>query len=54
MVMVVREKTNEILYRGEAWEIGSVDKAINWAVENGYTPFKDEITAMGNMIIYVW
>lgn len=53
MVMVVRASDERVLYRGEAWELNSIEKALSWATSNGYEPYEDELTIMGNMIIWV-
>lgn len=53
MVLVVELETDKVLARFEAWEENSIDNAIQWAEENGYKLVIDEITPMGNMVIYV-
>lgn len=53
MCYVVLEATKEILFRIDAWELHSVDKAIGWAEANGYKIVKDEITLMGDMVLWV-
>ena len=53
MCYVVLESTKEILFRIDAWEIRSVDKAIEWAETNGYEIVRDEITLMGDMVLWV-
>lgn len=53
MVLVVELLSKKILARFEAWEEDSIDNAIKWAKDNGYKPMKDEITPMGDMVIWV-
>ena len=53
MIMVVRMKDNKILSRYEAWEINSYKNAIDDIKGNGYEYVKEEITFMGDMVIWV-
>ena len=53
MVYVVKRDTKEILNRGDAWERGVVDRMYQWIDENGFTAVDDEITFMGDMVIWV-
>ena len=53
MVIVALKETGRILNRFEAWATNSVETACRWAVENGYKLLGDEITLMGDMVIWV-
>lgn len=52
MIFLVVKETNKILGRFDAWAENSVEDAIEYAKEKGYTPFADEVTFNGDMIIW--
>lgn len=53
MCYVVRESDELILYRIDAWAMDSYGKALKWAKVNGHEVLRDEITLLGDMIIWV-
>ena len=53
MVYVVNKATNEILFKIDAWVGGADGIASEWAFNHGYTCIGDEITMMGDMVIWV-
>ena len=54
MVYVVKkDEIGTIVNRCDAWEINAADKMRAWAIENGYEIIKEEITFMGDMVIWV-
>lgn len=53
MIIVVREKDQKILSKYEAWDSNAYDNAIEDIAGNGYKYDREEITMMGNMIIWV-
>lgn len=52
MIYVVNAD-EKILFRVDAWYIDSEVKANAWIRENGYTPIREEITFMGDKVIWV-
>lgn len=53
MVYVVNRKTNEILNRCDAWELGAVSKMTRWARGAGYSTVTQQITSIGDMVLWV-
>lgn len=53
MILVVRISDEKILSRYEAWELNSYSNALQDIKGNGYEYIKEEITMMGDMIIWV-
>lgn len=54
MVYVVKnDEIGTILNRCDAWEADADLKMEAWARKEGYTILKAEITAMGDMVIWV-
>lgn len=53
MIIIVRKSDNKILSRYEAWETNSYDNAIDDIVKNNYVYLSEEITMMGDMVIWV-
>ena len=53
MIYLVEMDTNKIIGRCDAWLAGGEERLIQKAEELGYTVVNEEITMMGNMVIYV-
>lgn len=53
MIIVVRESDRKILARYEAWATGAYEHAMADIDGNGHTYLREEITVMGDMVIYV-
>lgn len=53
MIIIVRMKDNKILSRYEAWELNSYQNALDDIKGNGYEYVREEITFMGDMVIWV-
>lgn len=53
MILVVRTSDKKILSRYEAWAQGAQTEALKFIQDNGYKVVSDEITLMGDMIIWV-
>lgn len=53
MIIVARISDNKILSRYEAWEMNSYDNALQDIKGNGYEYVREEITMMGDMVIWV-
>lgn len=53
MIIIVRMNDNKILSRYEAWEVDAYENAIGDVRRNGYEYVKEEITFMGDMVIWV-
>lgn len=53
MIIIVRKSDNKILSKYEAWERNSYENAIHDIGANGYTYISEEITFMGDMVIWV-
>lgn len=53
MIIVARISDRKILSRYEAWDTNAYDNAIDDIRGNGYAYVKEEITMMGDMIIWV-
>lgn len=53
MIIVARKADGKILSRYEAWARGAYDNAIEDLTGNGYKYLSEEITFMGDMIIWV-
>ena len=53
MVYVVNENTKEVLFKIDAWVGGAEGIASEWAYNKGYTCIREEITMMGDMVIWV-
>lgn len=53
MIIIVRKSDNRILSRYEAWELNAYENAVHDVETNGYTYISEEITMMGDMVIWV-
>lgn len=53
MIIVARKSDKKILSRYEAWENGAYENALEDLKGNGYKYINEEITMMGDMIIWV-
>lgn len=53
MLYVIDELTDKVLFKIDAWAVNAEGMALNWIRENGYEVSHDEITIMGNMLIWV-
>lgn len=53
MIIIVRKTDNKILSRYEAWELNAYENAVHDVEANGYTYISEEITMMGDMVIWV-
>ncbi len=53
MIIIVRKSDNKILSRYEAWERNAYNNAIDDIKGNGYAYISEEITMMGDMVIWV-
>lgn len=53
MIYVVRENDHMILNRYEAWASGAYEKALEDIGTSGYRYIREEITFMGDMVIWV-
>lgn len=53
MLYIVEKATNKIIERFEAWR-PDLNEAVNgYCIAYGYKPLNQEITAMGDMIVWV-
>lgn len=58
MILIVNTGINfgtkgKILHRCDAWENGAYEKMRNWITENGFVIVDEDITAMGDMVMWV-
>ena len=53
MLYIVNKETDMILNRWDGWYIHAEDEAGAFIRENGLTVLKDEITLMGDRIVWV-
>lgn len=53
MLKVVSMDSKMILFTVDAWEADCIDKACRWIAENGYEFVSNEITFMGDMVVWV-
>ena len=53
MVLVVDVKSNVILAKFEAWDADCIDDAVQWTKDNERKIVKEEVTTMGDMVIWV-
>ena len=53
MVYVVRKSDKKILFREDAWAYHSVEAAYTYVAMQGLETVDEEITAMGDMVIWV-
>lgn len=53
MIYVVMKETGEILFEIDAWYVNAEEKVSAWMAENGYTLVNEEITLMGNKVVWV-
>ncbi len=53
MVFVVNKADNKILNRIDAWIDGAVQEMRDWCKKKGWIIVDDEITFMGDMVIWV-
>ena len=53
MIFIVRMDDNKILSRYEAWAQDAYETAIGDVKRNGYEYVREEITFMGDMVIWV-
>ena len=51
--VVLNDEIGTILNRCDAWELDASTKMKFWAIHNGYSVIKEEITMMGDMVIWV-
>lgn len=52
MIYAVLRTTNEIICRCDAWAWNGIDAMKKEAREKGYVPVEEEITFMGDMVIW--
>ncbi len=53
MLLVVREDTREILGKWDAWWIDCEEQADKLIADGNWTVVKEEITFMGNKVVWV-
>ena len=53
MIYVVNVTNREIVNHCDAWELGGEDRMIKETRADGWTVVRDEITFMGDMVIWV-
>ena len=53
MIIIVRKSDNKILSKYEALELNAYENAVHDVEANGYTYISEEITMMGDMVIWV-
>lgn len=53
MLFIVKRETNEILFRVDAWISDCIDRAAKFIAENGLEYQEQEITMMGDMVMWV-
>lgn len=53
MILVARKSDKKVLSKYEAWDLNSYPNALGDIERNGYKYISEEITMMGNMIIWV-
>jgi len=53
MLLVVRESDGKILSRYEAWQRGVYETARHDIEANGFEHIREEITLLGNLVMYV-
>lgn len=53
MILVALRKDGKVLNRCDAWEQGGEDRMRKWITEKGWILTDVEITAMGNMVLWV-
>ncbi|MBR0411520.1 MAG: hypothetical protein IJI25_11080 [Eubacterium sp.] len=53
MIMVVRKADNAVIARYEAWATGAYENALADIDRDGFKYLNEEITMMGNMVIWV-
>lgn len=53
MIYTVNIENNKIQARYEAWEMGSFDRALTDIRNNGAVLLKQEVNALGDMILWV-
>ena len=53
MILIVRKNDNKILSKYEAWAKDAYETAVGDVRRNGYEYINEEITFMGNMVIWV-
>lgn len=53
MILVVRKTDNAIIACYEAWATGAYEQALADIDRDGLVYLREEITIMGNMVIYV-
>lgn len=53
MLCIVKNGTKEILFRVDAWDTDCEIKAINFLRDHNLRCTKDEITSMGDRLVWV-
>ena len=53
MLYIVKEDTNEILWRCDAWDAECENKAEDWMTYNCYYVRREEITFNGDKVLWV-
>lgn len=53
MIIIVNEKTNEILFRVDAWVDNCMEQAAKYIKEHGLKVLSDNINFNGDMIVMV-
>lgn len=53
MIIIVNERTNEILFKVDAWVENCMDQASRFIKENGLKVLSDRINFNGDMIVMV-
>ena len=53
MVYVVEESSKQILFREDAWAYHAVEAAYTYVAMSGLETINEEITPMGDMVIWV-
>ena len=53
MIKVVDKGLSKVMYWVDAWRSDAMKVAAEWIADNGYTVIGQEITMMGDMVIFV-
>lgn len=53
MIKVVDNGLSKVMYWVDAWRSDAMDVVADWIINNGYTVIGQEITMMGDMVIFV-
>lgn len=54
MIYVVDRKHEQIWNRCDAWECGGLERMLKWCEDNDWIVDGQEITPMGDMVIWVY